>query len=272
MVALTAADLADVEAEAVRVIDLATEAGDGNLAEQVEGILAAARTRAERDASHRRTGEAAAARASNERLLTIFDATPDALLVVDPSGRIVDANRHVETLFGYTPEELIGRPVETLLPERFHHDHKSHREQFVRDPRPRSMGVGLELFARCKDGGELPVDVALGTVQGDDGPSVVAFVRDVSERRRMEELAARLREAETARAQALEINDTVVQGIVTALLRVELGDTDIADGLRATLDAARSIISDLLGERGVEPGSLVRTKPASAHDHRRPNT
>ena len=82
------------------------------------------------------------------------------------------------------------------------------------------MGVGLELFALRKDGVEIPVDVALGTVSEDEKPAAVAFVRNISERRRSEELALRLREAEQARRQALEINDNVVQGLVTRLLRL----------------------------------------------------
>jgi len=200
-------------------------------------------------------------------LAAIVDSTPDALLVVGTDGRIQDANRQVRDVLGYEREELIEQPLELLLPERYREVHVGHRQRFAGDPHPRSMGIGLDLFARKKDGSEIPVDVALGTVPDLDGHGriVIAFVRDVSERRRSEELARQLRDAEHARKQALEINDNVVQGVVTALMRLELdelGDSEAVDGLRKTLTAARGIISDLLGEREVEPGGLVRSVPA----------
>ena len=209
-------------------------------------------------------------RRERDGLRAIVDSTPDALLVVDRGGTIVNANSQVTAVLGYEPEELIGQPIETLLPQRYRDVHQSHRGRFFGDPHPRSMGVGLDLFARAKDGHEIPVDVALGAFGGPQGDMAVAFVRDVSERRRAEELALRLRETEHARGQALEINDNVVQGIVTALLRLELddmGDSDAAEGLRHTLEAARSIISDLLGQR-LEPGSLVRTTAAERASRR----
>lgn len=208
-----------------------------------------------------------AARASADRLAAIVDSTPDALLVVDGAGRIVDANHQVLPVLGYERDELVGQQLEVLLPERFRPQHQGHRLRFFGDPHARSMGVGLELFALRKDGVEIPVDVALGTVSEDNRPAAVAFVRNISERRRAEELALRLREAEHARRQALEINDNVVQGLVTALLRLEfdgLGESEVADGLRRTLASARGIISDLLGEGELEPGALVRTLPADA--------
>ncbi|HEX4979278.1 MAG TPA: PAS domain S-box protein [Acidimicrobiales bacterium] len=207
------------------------------------------------------------ARASAERLAAIVDATPDALLVVDETGAIRDANAQVSAVLGYERDELLGRQLETLLPTRFRDQHQANRLHYFADPHARSMGVGLELFALRKDGTEIPVDVALGSVVDDDRAAAVAFVRDISERRQAEELAQRLREAEQARRQALEINDNVVQGLVTALLRLDFegqGDGPVASGLRRTLDAARGIISDLLGEGELEPGALVRTGPADA--------
>ena len=219
-----------------------------------------------RDITEQQAAEQAA-RASADRLAAIVESTPDALLVVGGDGRILDANHQVLTVLGYEREELLGQQLEMLLPERFRGQHQGHRLRFFGDPHARSMGVGLELHALRKDGTEIPVDVALGTVSENDRPAAVAFVRNISERRRSEELALRLREAEQARRQALEINDNVVQGLVTALLRLEFderGDTDVADGLRRTLASARGIISGLLGEGDIEPGALVRTLPADA--------
>ena len=217
-----------------------------------------------RDVTEQREAERSA-ELSRDRLAALVESTPDALLVVDASGTIRDANSQVETILGYPRDELIGSPIETLLPARYRDVHESHRARFFGNPNPRSMGVGLDLFACRKDGTEIPVDVALGTLTGGGDPLVVAFVRDVSERRRAEYLASRLRDAELARQQALEINDNVVQGLVTALMRLELddiGESEVVAGLRKTLAAARGIISDLLGEGDVEPGALVRTQPA----------
>lgn len=116
-----------------------------------------------------------------------MDAAPDAMVVVDADGRIVLVNAQAEALFGYDREDLIGRTVEELVPQRFRDRHVDHRNEYLEKPRVRPMGMGLDLFARRKDGSEVPVEISLSPVHTDDGLLVTAAVRDVTERRKAEQ-------------------------------------------------------------------------------------
>jgi len=121
---------------------------------------------------------------------TLLDAAPDAMLVVSRAGEIVVANLQAEKLFGYSREELIGRSVESLIPTRLRAEHPQHRRNFFGAPRVRPMGVGLELFALRGDGTEVPVEISLSPLATESGAFIVAAIRDVTERRRTEELKA----------------------------------------------------------------------------------
>jgi PAS domain S-box-containing protein len=131
--------------------------------------------------------------ASEERFRLVVEASPSGLLMVDHGGRIVLVNAQTERLFGYAREELLGQPVELLLPEHVRAAHAGHRAKFISAPTVRAMGVGRDLFARRKDGGEFPVEIGLSPIQTEDGPSVLATVVDISERKAVE---ARLRASE----------------------------------------------------------------------------
>lgn len=123
----------------------------------------------------------------------LVEAAPDAIVVVDADGTIVLANHGIERMFGYTRAELIGRPLEVLLPQRYVAAHERHRRRFFVEPEARPMGSSLELFARRSDGSEFPAEVALSAVRTRGGVLAAAAVRDVTERIRMN---AALREAE----------------------------------------------------------------------------
>ncbi len=122
-----------------------------------------------------------------QRFRELIDFAPDAMVVVDEAGRIRLANRQIEQLLGYEPAELVGQPLELLLPERFRSRHVEHRRAYVQDPRSRAMGANLALFARRKDGTELPVEISLSPVHEPDGLLTLAALRDISDRRRMQE-------------------------------------------------------------------------------------
>jgi len=132
----------------------------------------------------------------------LLDAAPDGMVVADSAGKIVLVNGQVERMFGYSRLELLGQPVELLVPHRFHSGHLQHRKGYTADPRVRAMGEGMKLFARRKDGSEMPVEISLSPLELEHETLVTAAIRDMSERRRLED--ARSRAEEQATRQALE--------------------------------------------------------------------
>jgi PAS domain S-box-containing protein len=119
-------------------------------------------------------------------LSELLDLSPDALIMVDQAGTIVQANEQATALFGYRPAELQDKPLEMLLPERLRTLHTAHREHYFTQPHTRSMGIGLELFGRRRDGREFPVDISLRPMLLGDQPVTMAAIRDMSEQRRAE--------------------------------------------------------------------------------------
>ena len=125
-----------------------------------------------------------------------FDSSPDGLLVVDPLGRIVQANTQAYALFGYAPGELHHQPIEALVPKHLTQGHIGHRESYAKAPHARSMGgQGLQLAGLRKDGSEFSVDVMLSPLRGDTGPMTLCVVRDVTERVHTERLMRDLLES-----------------------------------------------------------------------------
>ena len=125
---------------------------------------------------------------ASEALLsqTFLELAPDAMLVIDTAGHIVQLNHQTEVLFGYPRAKLLGQPIEHLLPERFHSAHLRHRTAYVAEPQTRPMGTNLPLFGRRQDGREFPVEVSLSPVHIGDELLVISSIRDMTERRRLE--------------------------------------------------------------------------------------
>jgi len=139
-------------------------------------------------------------------LFSLLDISPDALVIVDSAGCIKHVNSQAEALFGYGRSELAGQLLEVLLPERFHAPHVVHRQRYAASPRTRPMGVGLELYGRRKDGTEVPVDISLSPLQLTDTLHVLAAIRDITERRQLEERERALRqEAERLKDEFISI-------------------------------------------------------------------
>jgi diguanylate cyclase (GGDEF)-like protein/PAS domain S-box-containing protein len=128
-----------------------------------------------------------ALRASDARLHSFFDATPDALLISDIAGVITMANQQVERLLGYTVEELIGKSIEELVPGRFRTSHPALRSEFSGNPSARRMGNGMAVKALCQDGSECDVEVSLSRIETDEGLYFASALRDITERNRSEE-------------------------------------------------------------------------------------
>ena len=127
-----------------------------------------------------------------ERFRLLLEAAPDAIVVTKQDGRIVLVNTQTERLFGYPREELLGQKVEVLLPQRVRRRHTKNRAAYFSHPSVRPMGTGLELYARRKDGTEFPVDVSLSPLETGGETLVSGFIRDITERKRSEELVSHL--------------------------------------------------------------------------------
>jgi formate hydrogenlyase transcriptional activator len=143
-----------------------------------------------RDFTERRKAEESV-RLSEERFRSLFEFSPDAIIVSDQDGKIAEINTQVEKFFGYSRGELLGQSVETLVPERFRQGHPAHRKEYGAEPQPRPMGIGLELYGRRKDGTEFPVDIMLSPVKSYGGKLVLSVIRDLSEKKKAEEELAR---------------------------------------------------------------------------------
>ena len=106
-----------------------------------------------------------ASRAAERKFEQFLEFAPDAIVGINPDGEIVLINQQTESLFGYRPEELIGKPVEILVPRRFREAHPAHRRHYFEEPRTRAMGAGVELFAVRKDGTEFPAEISLSSIE-----------------------------------------------------------------------------------------------------------
>ena len=143
--------------------------------------------------------EITAADDSEAYFRNLLELAPDAMVIIDDHGKISIVNAQAEKMFGYGRGEMLGQPVEMLLPERLHEPHVSHRSTYAQAPRLRPMGQGRDLVARRKDGSEFPVEISLSPVKSENGRFVSSVIRDVTKRKRMEdEIIAARQEAERA--------------------------------------------------------------------------
>jgi len=195
----------------------------------------------------------------------IFEAAPDGILVVDADGAIKAANPKIEQIFGWSPEELSGSPIEVLIPEAVRKSHERHRESFVGSPRDRPMGVGLDLRGLRKDGTDFPVEVSLSPwLRSQDDLLVICTVRDVSGYRRLQNFSeGALRASEEERQRiARELHDDTAQRLATLILRVRMLAQESNDYRRAKLfDEVRSEIVEAADavkrlSRGLRPPEI----------------
>ncbi|WP_232701958.1 PAS domain-containing sensor histidine kinase [Halobacterium wangiae] len=158
-------------------------------------------------------------RGTLQRHEAICEASPDSIVLVDDDGRITYANGRVEDMLGYDPAELLGEPIEVLVPEDARDSHVAQRDAYIADPETRPMGASLDLTARCADGSTIPVDVSLSPIRHDGEFEVMAVVRDTSEHDALEKkhqsiLAAvpdAVVIADVATGEIVEANDRVTE-------------------------------------------------------------
>jgi PAS domain S-box-containing protein len=181
---------------------------------------------------------------SSELVRRVLDSTPDALIIIDAAGDIVFANRQVETLFGYSAAELVGRQIEMLMPERFRSRHVGHRESYSHNLHVRPMGSGLDLFARRRDGSEFPVEISLSPAADSTRSLAIAAIRDITEHRAIQNA---LREA---REGADRANQAKSRFLATAShdLRQPLQALSLLNGTLRRL-ARDPVIADALGQQ-----------------------
>ena len=198
-----------------------------------------------------------------ERFRRVVEAAPSAMIMVNHEGQITLANLQAEKTFGYTREELLGRPVEMLVPEQLRSDHRGFRHDYLCDPQARLMGAGRELFGRRKDGSEVPVEIGLSPIHTSNGPLVLASIVDITERKLAELESARQRHelAHLSRVTALgELSSSLAHELTHPLTAI-LSNAQAAQRFLANdnvdLDEVREILNDIVTQ-DQRAGEVIR--------------
>jgi PAS domain S-box-containing protein len=206
---------------------------------------------------------------SSDVVRAVLDSVPDAMVIIDPSGSIVFTNHQVTELFGYEASELKGQSVEILLPERFRQKHVAHRGSYTQNVRNRPMGIGLDLFALRKDGTEFPVEISLSPMASKGELLAVAAIRNVTDRRLIEE------QLKEARAVAERANQAKSRFLATAshdlrqplqtlallngVMRRMVTDSELAEALsqqEQSIGAMSRLLNALLDISKLESGAI----------------
>ncbi len=200
---------------------------------------------------------------------TLLESAPDAMIIVDEKGRITVVNQQTEEMFGYDRDQIIGETIEFLLPARFRGRHVGHRNAYTNQPKLRPMGVGMELKGCRSDGSEFPVEISLSPVKAGSGSFVSSVIRDVTERKKMEqEIIAARQAAERANkansaflaaashdlrqpVQALSLLNGALRRTVKDQLALEMIESQ-----ERSLDAMTNLLNSLLDISRLDAGAI----------------
>ena len=185
----------------------------------------------------------------------LLEGAPDAIVIVDRNGEIHLINTQAEQMFGYDRDEIIGQPVEVLLPERFRNHHIDYRKGYIKHPTVRPMGQSQELFAKRKDGSELPVEISLSPMTQGSNTLVTAVIRDVSVRRERENKIKELNQTLVTRSGELEVINKELEAFSYSVSH------DLRAPLRAVDGFSHNLLQDYreqLDERGRDRLERIR--------------
>lgn len=190
------------------------------------------------------------------KFMGLLESAPDAMVITNIEGKITMVNVQTETIFGYPREEIIGKEVEMLIPQRFHHRHVHHRQDYINHPKVRAMGHGMELFGRRKDGTEFPVEVSLSPMHlvDDNELVVMSAIRDITRQKETESEIKKLNE----NLELLVIERT--SELELALMKEKLARTEMAKNqqrLALLTDASHVLASSLDYKKTLNDLSLL---------------
>jgi two-component system, sensor histidine kinase PdtaS len=192
----------------------------------------------------KRTPMEIALRQSEERLRRVIDASPTAMVMVNKAGLMEMVNAEAEKVFGYNRREMLGQPVEMLIPDQFGSGHPSLRQMFYLNPQSRRMGAGRDLYALRKDRSEFPVEIGLNPIDTEDGMLVLSAIVDITDRKHKEErIEAALKEKDVL---LREIHHRVKNNlqIIDSLLNLQaarIADPKVQEMLRESQNRIRSM-------------------------------
>jgi PAS domain S-box-containing protein len=213
-------------------------------------------------------------RVTEKKFQGFLEAAPDAVVIATPDGKIDQINAETERLFGYRRDELIGQPVEMLMPERYRRQHADHRAAYVASPSTRPMGTGLDLYGLRKNGEEFPIEISLSPLPTEEGVLVASIIRDITAHRQLEaELRLGQRELEQAHRQkdeflamlAHELRNPLapIPNAVQVLEDISPADADLQwarDVIERQVQHMTRLVDDLLDVSRIHRGKITLQK------------